>query len=180
MQGASAQSDYRVRFGERADTDALVALINIAFVPEQIAIEGDRINAEKIQIFFAKGKFVVLEDGQQIVGCVYADVRAANRGYIGLLAVRPELQGRGLGRLLMSRAEEYLAGVGCEFADLRTISARTDLVPMYRHLGYVETGTAPMPPEVPLKIPCHFITMSKDLGPSASQAHTKICREEKT
>jgi hypothetical protein len=34
---------------------------------------------------------------------------------------------------------------------------------MYQHLGYEETGTAAMPPEIPLKIPCHFITMSKQL-----------------
>jgi GNAT superfamily N-acetyltransferase len=80
-----------------------------------------------------------------------------------LLALRPQLKGRGLGRVLMNRAEDYLAAAGCEVADLRTISARYDLVPMYKHLGYLETGTAAMPPEIPLKIPCHFITMSKPL-----------------
>ena len=163
MSGASALPDYRVRFGEPADTAELVPLINVAFLPEQIAIEGDRINAEKLQPFIVNGKFLILEDGDGLAGCVYAEVRG-NRGYIGLLALRPELKGRGLGRLLMSRAEDYLAGAGCEAADLRTISARTDLVPMYRHLGYQEMGTAAMPPEIPLKIPCHFIMMSKPLN----------------
>jgi GNAT superfamily N-acetyltransferase len=162
MTGASAASGFRERFGEPADTGALVALINVAFRPEQIAIEGDRINAGKLQPFFTSGKFLVLEDGEGLAGCVYAEVRAS-RGYIGLLSLRPELKGRGLGRRLMQIAEEHLANAGCEAADLRTISARSDLVPMYKHLGYEETGTTPMPAEMPLKIPCHFINMSKPL-----------------
>jgi GNAT superfamily N-acetyltransferase len=162
VSGASALPDYRVRFGELVDTAELVPLINVAFLPEQIAIEGDRINPEKLKAFFANGKFLLLEDVEGLAGCVYAEARGS-RGYIGLLALRPELKGRGLGRVLMSRAEEYLAGAGCEAADLRTISARTDLVPMYKHLGYQEIGTAPMPPEIPLKMPCHFIMMSKPL-----------------
>lgn len=162
MSSAGASPDYQVRFGRPDDTAQLVPLINVAFLPEQIAIEGDRINAEKLHLFFENGRFLVIESAEGLAGCVYAEVRGS-RGYIGLLALRPELKGRGLGRVLMSHAEEYLGGAGCEAADLRTISARTDLVPMYRHLGYREMGTAAMPPEIPLRIPCHFIIMSKQL-----------------
>lgn len=162
VSGADALPDFRVRFGEPRDSAELVPLINVAFLPEQIAIEGERINAEKLQPFFENGRFIVLENAQGLAGCVYAEVRGS-RGYIGLLSLRPELKGRGLGRVLMSHAEEYLAGAGCEAADLRTISARSDLVPMYKHLGYQEMGTAAMPSEIPLKIPCHFIIMSKTL-----------------
>lgn len=162
MPGPAPIPEFRERFGEPADTNALVELINVAFRPEQIAIEGDRISAEKLQPFFVKGKFLVLEDNEGIAGCVYAEVRG-NRGYIGLLALRPVLQGRGLGRQLMLLGERHLAQAGCVVADLRTISARDDLVPMYRHLGYQETGTTAMPPEIPLKIACHFINMSKPL-----------------
>jgi GNAT superfamily N-acetyltransferase len=160
--GATAMPKLLERFGEPADTDALVTLINVAFRPDQIAVDGDRIDREKLQPFFANGKFLVLEDREGLAGCVYAEVRGS-RGYIGLLALRPVLQNRGLGRLLMRRAERFLAAAGCRVVDLRTISARNDLVPMYQHLGYEETGTAAMPPEIPLKIPCHFITMSKRL-----------------
>jgi len=169
MPGAAAIPGFRERFGEPADSSALVTLINVAFRPEQIAIEGDRIDAEKLQPFFGKGKFLALEDGQGLAGCVYAEVRGS-RGYIGLLAVRPKLKGRGLGRRLMELAEEHLAGAGCVVADLRTISARSDLIPMYKHLGYQETGMTPMPPEIPLKIPCQFINMSKPLRPSGPQS----------
>src|SRR5215475_13534917 len=129
MPSTGAISGFRERFGEPADTDALVTLINVAFRPEQIAIEGDRINAKRLQPFFTTGKFLVLEDREGLAGCVYAELRG-HRGYIGLLSLRPILQGRGLGRRLMELAEKHLANAGCEAADLRTISARTDLVPM--------------------------------------------------
>ena len=162
MSAGIPPAGFCARFGVPDDTAALVPLINVAFLPEQIAIDGDRIDAKKLQPFFAKGRFLVLEDERGLAGCVYAEVRG-DRGYIGLLALRPELKGRGLGRALMARAEEYLSLAGCQVADLRTISARNDLVPMYQHLGYAETGTAKMPAEIPLKIPCHFITMSKTL-----------------
>ena len=162
MSGASTFPGYRLRFAEPEDSKALVPLINVAFLPEQEAIEGARINEEKLRPFLSSGTFVVLEDGQGLAGCVYAEIRG-KRGYIGLLAVRPELQGRGLGGLLMARAEEFLSGAGCEAADLRTVSARSSLVPMYEHLGYQVTGTSKMPAEVPLKIPCHYIMMSKQL-----------------
>jgi len=160
MARASAKPEFRLRFAEIADTSELVSLINVAFIPEQVAIDGDRIDAERLQGYLKTGKVLLLDQEQGLAGCVYAEVRGG-RGYIGLLAVRPELRGRGLGRKLMSSAEEYLADAGCQAVDLRTISARHDLVPMYKHLGYRETGTAVMPPEIPLKIPCHFIVMSK-------------------
>lgn len=178
MPDASAISGFRERFGEPADTGALVDLINVAFRPEQVAIEGDRVNPERLQPFFTNGKFLVLEDGEGLAGCVYAEVRRA-RGYIGLLALRPNLQGRGLGSRLMSLAEEYLAAAGCEAADLRTISARTDLVPMYRHLGYQEMGITPMPAEIPLKIPCHFINMSKPLRRSKPKKCKRVRGSER-
>lgn len=162
MPDAGSISGFRVRFGEPADTEGLIALINVAFRPEQVGIEGDRIDGERLQPLFGTGKFLVLEDQEGLAGCVYAEARRA-RGYIGLLSLRPSLRGRGLGRRLMALAEEHLAAAGCEAADLRTISARSDLLPMYKHLGYDETGTTPVPAEVPLKIPCHFINMSKSL-----------------
>jgi GNAT superfamily N-acetyltransferase len=163
MMSATAASEYQVRFAETSDSAALIPLINIAFRPEQIAIEGNRISHETLQPYFRNGKFLVLENSAGLAGCVYAE-RRAGRGYIGLLALRPELKGRGLGRVLMDRAEEYLASIGCEAVDLRTISARDDLVPMYKHFGYQQTGTEAMPAGVKLKIPCHFVVMSKRLS----------------
>jgi GNAT superfamily N-acetyltransferase len=78
-----------------------------------------------------------------------------------LLGVDPPRQGAGLGRRLMDAAEHYFREAGCRAVDLRIVSARIPLPAFYRHLGYVETGAAPFPPDAPAKVPCHFILMSK-------------------
>src|SRR5258708_29637322 len=136
MPDAMARPEYRVRFGEPSDANALVQLINVAFRPEQVAVEGDRISAASLQPYFASGKFLVMEHGEGLAGCVYAEIRG-NHGYIGLLALQPELKGRGLGRVLMSRAEEYLAGARCEGAEPTKMNARSDLVADDKPLGYL-------------------------------------------
>jgi GNAT superfamily N-acetyltransferase len=110
-----------------------------------------------------KGKFLLAEDSAGLAGCVYVELRG-DRGYLGLLGVDPPRQGTGLGRKLMDAAENYFRQTGCRAVDLRVISGRAPLPAFYRHLGYVETGTSQIPPEVPLKVPCHFIHMSKSLA----------------
>jgi ribosomal protein S18 acetylase RimI-like enzyme len=110
-----------------------------------------------------KGKFLLIDDASSLAGCVYVELRG-DRGYVGLLGVTPSRQGAGLGRKLMDAAEHYFRDAGCRGIDLRVISARAPLPFFYRHLGYLETGTAPLPPEVPVKVPCHYILMSKAIG----------------
>jgi GNAT superfamily N-acetyltransferase len=152
-----------LRVAEPADVDALVRLINGAFRVEQPFIEGDRIDSEGVRSYMAKGKFLLAEDATNFAGCVYVELRG-DRGYLGLLGVDPGRQGTGLGRKLMDAAEHYFREAGCCAVDLRIISGHTPLPSFYRHLGYVETGTAPFAPDVPLKVPCHYILMSKPLA----------------
>jgi ribosomal protein S18 acetylase RimI-like enzyme len=151
-----------IRCAQSADVAALATLINAAFRVEQPFIEGDRTNPDGVRSYMEKGKFLVAEDSAGLVGCVYLELRG-DRGYLGLLGVDPQRQGTGLGRKLMEAAENYFRQSGCIAVDLRIVSARTPLPAFYRHLGYAETGTAPIPPDAPVKVPCHFILMSKPL-----------------
>ena len=109
-----------------------------------------------------KGKFLVAEDSHGLAGCVYVELRG-ERGYLGLLGVEPTRQGTGLGRKLTEAAEHYFRSAHCRAIDLRIISARRPLPAFYAHLGYTETGTVPFAPDVPVKVPCHYILMSKQL-----------------
>jgi GNAT superfamily N-acetyltransferase len=154
-----------IRFAQDADVTALAVLINAAFRVEQPFIEGDRINVDGVRTYMQKGKFLLAEDAAGLAGCVYVELRG-DRGYLGLLGVDPPRQGTGLGRKLMDAAENYFREVGCRAVDLRIVSARTPLPAFYRHLGYLETGTAPFAPDVPLITPCHYILMSKTLSQS--------------
>ncbi len=151
-----------IRVGQADDVNALAVLVNAAFRVEQPFIEGDRVDAEGVRSYMAKGKFLVAEDSAGLAGCVYVELRG-DRGYLGLLGVDPQRQGTGLGRKLMDAAENFFREAGCVAVDLRVISARAPLPAFYRHLGYRETGTAPFAPDVPLKVPCHYILMSKAL-----------------
>jgi ribosomal protein S18 acetylase RimI-like enzyme len=152
-----------IRVGESADLDALTRLINAAFVVEQVAIEGERVNRLKVEAFLRTGRFLLLEEGPVLQGCVYVEKRG-DRGYLGMLAVEPRLQGRGIGRRLAQEAEQHLSALGCRFVDLRVISARSELASFYKKLGYEETGSSPMPAMTPLKVPCHFLHFSKSLA----------------
>jgi GNAT superfamily N-acetyltransferase len=164
MQEATSLSpDYRVRLADAGDTDALVSLINAAFIVERPLIEGDRINAEKLAALFGTGKFLLLEKGSTLISCIYIEIKDSRRGYLGLLAVDPTRQKTGLGRRMLEAAEKFLKDAGCDFADLRVVNARAELQPIYERLGYSVTGIAPIPDTIPLKIPSYFTVMSKDL-----------------
>ena len=154
---------YRVRLADPTDVDALVRLINEAFAVEKIVIEGDRIDSQKLSALFETGKFLLLFEAEQLLGCVYVEIKG-RRGYLGLLGVQPSKQKSGLGRRLTNAAEDYFRNAGCEGVDLRIVSVRAELPPFYKRLGYRETGIAPIPESIPLKIPSHFIIMSKELS----------------
>jgi ribosomal protein S18 acetylase RimI-like enzyme len=158
----SDSNALQLRASDLGDVDALVRLINSAFRVEQPFIEGDRIDAAGVRSYMAKGKFLLAEDSGGLAGCVYVELRV-DRGHLGLLGVDPQRQGTGLGRKLMDAAENFFRQAGCGAVDLRVISARTPLPAFYRHLGYLETDTAPFAPDVPVKVPCHYILMSKAL-----------------
>ena len=153
--------ELQIRVAQPADVDALVALINAAFVVERIAIEGDRVDAGKVRAYMDRGQFLLLE-ALSLLGCAYVELRG-DHGYLGLLSVEPALQMRGLGRRLMAAAEQYFHEAGCIAVDLRIISARPELLRFYTKLGFRETGISPMPADAPLKMACHFIHLSKPL-----------------
>ena len=155
----------RIRVAGAGDVEPLAQLINAAFVVEQPFIEGERIDPAGVREYMKKGKFLIAEDAVELVGCVYVELRG-ERGYLGLLGVAPERQARGLGRKLMDAAEDYFRRAGCRTIDLRIISPRTPLPAFYEHMGYAQTGTAPFAPDVPMKVPCHYILMAKQLRDS--------------
>lgn len=159
---SSHAKNIPLRFAQSGDVEALARLINAAFIVEQPFIAGDRIDPRGVRAYMQKGSFLVAEDAHELAGCVYLELRG-ERGYLGLLGVEPGRQGTGLGRKLMEGAEDYFRAAHCRAIDLRIISQRRPLPRFYAHLGYGETGTAPLASDVPVKVPCHYILMSKPL-----------------
>ena len=78
-----------------------------------------------------------------LVGLVEAVVVASvmagyegHRGWINYLAVLPEHQRKGLGRVMMAEAERLLRDAGCPKINLQVRSSNTTVIEFYRRLGY--------------------------------------------
>lgn len=156
--------ELHIRTATAADQERLIPLINAAFSLE-IFLEKPRIDPERFAAAMEKGVILVGEDATgTTLASVYTEVRG-QRGYIGMLAVDPSRQRSGFGRRMMQAAEDRLRSLGCTAVDINVLSLRPELLPLYRKLGFVETGTEPF--EYPYAIagnqPCHRIILSKSL-----------------
>lgn len=58
----------------------------------------------------------------------------------GQFAVEPEMQGRGIGRLLLDRVERRAAEIGAAEIALDTAEGAAHLIEMYRRRGYAVVG----------------------------------------
>ena len=157
-----------IRVATDADIEAIRRLVNQAFDVERFLKKGggDRLQGDgELESLWQRGAFLVKEEDGAAVGCVYVEL-SGDRAYLGLLSIAPERQGAGLGRQLNAAAESFARQQGCKWMDLRVVSPRADiLLPLYRRMGYVETGTQEYPAVLVEKmtIPGHFILMAKPL-----------------
>jgi len=152
-----------IRTAASSDVPRIVALLNAAFAMERAFVDRDRTSAAEITAYLGTGTFLVTDGEGGLASCVYLEQRG-DRVYLGMLAVSPEAQGRGLGKRMMAAAERHTAGLGCRAIDIRIVNRRTELPPLYRALGFVDNGTAAFD-DPQLTRPCHFILMSKEVAP---------------
>src|ERR1700686_1412123 len=152
-----------IRTATSSDTDAIVRLVNTAFLVEQFFIERDRTSPATVRSLLESGIFLLAEDQQTLFGCVYLELRG-ERGYFGMLSIDPSRQRTGVGSQLVGAVEKHFRDAGCKFSDLKIVNVRTELHALYRRWGYVDTGTAIYDDPTPTKMPVHFITLSKRLS----------------
>jgi GNAT superfamily N-acetyltransferase len=152
-----------IRTAGTDDVMSIVALLNAAFAMEWDFINRDRTSAPEIARAMTAGSFFVVDDEQgALAACMYLEPRG-DRLYLGMLAVKPGQQGRGVGRQMMAAAERHAAALGCGAIDIRIVNRRTELPPFYRSLGFVDAGTEPLEDPLLTK-PAHFIRMTKKVG----------------
>jgi ribosomal protein S18 acetylase RimI-like enzyme len=160
-------STLHIRLAIPADRVRLIPLINSAFSIESF-LEGTRTDDQRLAAMMQKGEILLAENSSgQILTSIYTETRGhrGHRGYLGMLAVDPAHQRSGLGKRLLSAAEDHFRASGCEAIDLSVLSLRPELLPIYRRLGFIETGTEEFLMSRALKDDqeCHCITMSKPL-----------------
>jgi GNAT superfamily N-acetyltransferase len=152
-----------IRVARPADAPALASLISLAYRVEDFFKIGDRTDPDDVRKRMENAAFLVLEDEQgQLAGAVYVKIDGSV-GYFGMLSIDPSRQGQGLGRRLITAAEDHCRTAGCTEMELEVVNLRTELPPLYRRFGYVESGTRPFTDTEKTRLPCHFIVMSKPL-----------------
>jgi ribosomal protein S18 acetylase RimI-like enzyme len=119
-----------------ADEDAVVALWKAAGLtrpwndPHRDIARKKRVQREL---------FLVAEDTGELVGTAMAGYDG-HRGWVYYLAVSPERQGRGLGKLLMMEAEAQLLALGCPKVNVQVRSGNEPVGAFYDRLGYTPDG----------------------------------------
>jgi GNAT superfamily N-acetyltransferase len=163
---------HTVRAATEADIPEIIRVTNRAYRAESFCIKGERTDADDIRALCEAGRFLVIDDAEcptRLLGSVYLKITGA-RGYLGMLAVDPDAQGRGFSRLLVAAVETQCRAGGCGFVDLTVVNLRDDLFSYYRKLGFLEGETMPFPvPERMLK-PLHLVRMSKAISSHATNA----------
>lgn len=154
-----------VRTAAIEDLNGIVTITNRAFLCEQFCVTGDRTDAADIGRRFEIGKFFVVNDptnNHRLLGSVFCSVDNA-RGYLGLLSVDPDAQGRGHSRLLVAAVEQYCRGAGCNFLDITVVNIRDELFPFYARLGFAAFDLAPFPAPELARMPLQLVKMTKPL-----------------
>ena len=133
------------------DVPALVALIESAYrgessrtgwTTEADILEGQRTDPEGVLgvIESPSSRLVVVEIGGELVACCQLEHRDAH-AYFGMFAVRPTLQGAGLGKVILAEAERFARDEwDVTEMHMQVISAREDLIAWYVRRGYTRTG----------------------------------------
>ena len=82
----------------------------------------------------------------------------------GPFAVWPELQGLGLGSLVVRHVEARAVRRGCVRVEVESVNFRTDMLEWYCRRGYKEIGSGEMPIEdARMSRPAYFAILSKQL-----------------
>lgn len=79
--------------------------------------------------------FLIGQRDTELVASVMAGYEG-HRGWINYLAVAPEYQGQGLGRLILDHAEERLRELGCAKINLLVRATNDKVIAFYERLGY--------------------------------------------
>src|SRR5579862_288799 len=135
-----------------ADADMIAALVNGAFsgdhgtagwTYENEIFEGERTHATEILDLLARPQSMFLLRFQQseVVGCAYLR-KTGGAAYLGMLAVRPSLQGSGVGKRIMAEAERIARDeMHCTLMTIGVITNhRPDVTAFYERRGFARTG----------------------------------------
>jgi ribosomal protein S18 acetylase RimI-like enzyme len=166
-----------------ADLDAIAALVNSAYrgdssragwTTEAEYLEGQRTDAERLREQLAAAAGAVLltlrDDDGALLGSVWLEPRGEDVWYLGMFTIRPDLQARGLGRVLLDESERFVRSRGARRMRITVIQLRASLIEWYERRGFRATGESVAFPYgdersgIPLRDDLQLIVFEKPLG----------------
>jgi len=170
------------------DVPNIVSLMNRAYrgsgaaagwTTEATIIAGDRTNENLVRadlLSKPNGSFLKWVDplNGQLSGCVWLEDLDQGTWYLGSLATEPEQQNAGLGKTLLSAAEQWIGERGGNRVRMTVVNVRDTLIAWYVRRGYRLTGESePFPYGdnrfgTPLRDDLHFVVLEKALEPKES------------
>jgi ribosomal protein S18 acetylase RimI-like enzyme len=133
------------------DVGAIVALVESAYrgegsragwTTEADLLDGQRTDAAEVRALIDEpaSRIVLAEEEGRLLGSVLVKDDHGS-AYIGMFAVSPGLQGRGVGRALLTEAERVgRDDLGRSEARMTVLVQRHELIAWYQRRGYQRTG----------------------------------------
>lgn len=132
------------------DIPALEKLINSAYrgetskkgwATEADLLAGKRITLDQLEEIFEDKNNTILKftENNQIIGSVLLTDKG-DKLYLGMLAISPELQNKGIGKKILHEAEVHARSLGLSKIVMTVISIREKLIEWYNRHGYADTG----------------------------------------
>lgn len=137
------------------DVPEIVDLVQAAYrgaggwTTEMHLVDGHRTDADEVRSMLASEQVTLLvaEQDGMLVGCCYtrrdpADEHGITRAELGLFAVHPSIQARGLGGRLLEAQAELLREAGTDVLMIQVLQGRPELHEWYRRHGFTPVGEA--------------------------------------
>ena len=143
--------DILFRDAVEADIPALVPLVTSAYrgdasragwTTEADLLDGNRIDPDVLRgdIVRPGSRVLLAERAGILLGCAHVSVEDG-AGYFGMFSIRPDLQGAGLGKLLLAEAERVVREEWkLPAMRMTVIDVREELIAFYERRGYRRTG----------------------------------------
>jgi GNAT superfamily N-acetyltransferase len=126
-----------------ADWEAVRTLIHDAFASMEGRIDPPssalRLTPQSMAADAADGALLLAELGGTLVGCVFVRPKQ-DALYIGKLAVRPDLQGSGIGKALVAAARAEARALGLKALELQTRIELTENHAAFARMGFMKTA----------------------------------------
>lgn len=189
--GAANHSRVKLEKAAPEDLKDVVKLVNRAYrgessrlgwTTEADFLEGQRtdLNTLREELASSSAKTLLVLRGKNegpttdtVIGTVLLEIAVDKKGIksaqLAMLTVDPEIQGQGLGKILLNEAEDFARSLGASKIRLSVIHLRETLIAWYERQGYRRTGQTEAFPYgderfgLPLRKDLYFLVFEKDL-----------------